>query len=403
MYDDSSNGFRTLIVPLSATSPAVLHSILAVSAFAMRRFNPFFKALALEQKEKTVHYIRSMIRCYEPDSLMGALATAIMLCVFEIKDGCSPVWESHIKGAIALLRSLSSQQKHGSSASWMSGLTWWANKYLAYQYVNGYSTQMIDVEEVCDPLFWLSPDKDVAEIEGLMGCSSILMATIANIRRIAHIRKQPATQGSVAVPDEEVQDIESTLFSLVQRVQSVPGRYLLSESTPTEQTVCLIGDSDEVPLHAKTLILAGEARRQSALMFLYGSVLKLSPKHSAMRSRVSKCLICLKAVSFGEEEAGSAGTVVLPRWGMSPLLWPLFMTGLFSTEHDRPAILDMLRKLEDKGSLGNVGSVRLKLMKVWKNQDLRDTLSVSGSDEQKGNRAWPVLGLSPKDWPLSLG
>lgn len=77
-----------------------------------------------------------------------------------------------MKGAVALLHS-PGRQIYGSSASWSTGLTWWANKYLAYQYVNGYATNMIDEQQPRNPYFWLSPEKEVDV------CVTLLLLTCA--------------------------------------------------------------------------------------------------------------------------------------------------------------------------------------------------------------------------------
>lgn len=157
MYDDTSNGFRTIVIPMSAHSPAVMHSVLAVAAFYQRHQDPAFGIAALEQKEKAlVHVRRQASPDAHPDQTHDELiAAAIMLCVFEIKDGSGPNWNRHLYGGRSILKG---KVPVCGSQAWGGGIAWWANKFFSYQAVNGAASTLDDPQAgtLVTPELWLS-------------------------------------------------------------------------------------------------------------------------------------------------------------------------------------------------------------------------------------------------------
>lgn len=183
-----------------------------------------------------------------------------------------------------------------------------------------------------------------------MGCSSLLMATIAETRRIAHSHQLHS--GDLGAQRGNVRRVETTLFTMIQWTKGVPPDQLLCETSDTEDAVSTLMANDEIDWSTKRLVLSAEARRQSAILFLYGSVFELPPTNAVMQSRVTKSLLCLRAVVDMGDRTGSATNNGGPQWGMSPTLWPLFITGLLSTKCERASVLDMLGRIEEQSFLG---------------------------------------------------
>lgn len=163
MYDDSANGFRTIVIPMSVNNPAVMHSILAVAAIYQQNVDPSYRILAMEQKEKALVHVR---RCFTSDTHQDyiqeeLITTAIMLCVFEIKDGSGPNWNKHLEGGRSILRA---KVPGRGSHSWGTGIAWWANKFFAYQAVNGAASSLAEdpqTEILAIPELWLSQGLEI--------------------------------------------------------------------------------------------------------------------------------------------------------------------------------------------------------------------------------------------------
>lgn len=251
MYDDSSNGFRSIIIPMSANHPSLLHAILAVAAFYRRQEDPAYHVQALEQKEKSLIHLRRSYPDKPEQRHEEMIATAIMLCVFEIKDGSGPNWDKHLHGGRSILRSRVNAQRRMHSiserrqfgvadgdcamasysppqadlgATWSGGLSWWANKFFGYQSVNGSAATVSgaaasgagaaagvgagsgddgasDEAALRSPAFWLSQGLAVQEIDGFMGCSSELMAITAEMSQMAQRSSQSQVSSPPPIPE----------------------------------------------------------------------------------------------------------------------------------------------------------------------------------------------------------
>ncbi|KAL1865584.1 hypothetical protein VTK73DRAFT_5192 [Phialemonium thermophilum] len=385
MYDDSSNGFRTIIIPMSANHPSVMHSILSVAAFYRRYEDPAYHVRALEQKENALIHLR---RGYPDDPGLKheeMIAAAIMLCVFEIKDGSGPNWDRHIHGGRSILRA---KVHTDGSEVWADGISWWANKFFGYQYVIGSSSEtMEDASVFTSPAFWLSQGMDFQEIDGFMGCSSELMATTAEVSILSKDRY--AGRITEEHLHAKTSDLEHRLFHLRQRSMHIP--MVLSEDSNLVDAInsCLV--LQDTSVRAKMLLLTAEARRHAALVFLYACVRGIPMAHSAVQSRVSRCLLCMSAVSKLMASDDS------PIWGMTPLIWPLFVSGACALgDHERFQVANIFSLLRKTKCLGNVSRAEDTLKAVWKQHDVAS----GGHQQQQLSRLFVEPNVK---WPLSLG
>jgi Fungal specific transcription factor domain len=157
MYNDQSNGFQSIIIPMSANHQSIMHSILAVAAFYRRRDVVAYEVVSLTQKENALVHIRSKVFADSVDDYDESIVLAIMLCVFEVKDGSGPDWAKHLYGGRSILQSKVQQQ---GSQMWADGLSWWANKFFGYLAVNS-ATGNESPALMERPEFWLSQGFEV--------------------------------------------------------------------------------------------------------------------------------------------------------------------------------------------------------------------------------------------------
>ena len=385
MYDDSSNGFRTVIIPMSANHPSVFHAILAVAAFYRRHDDVDYHIRALEQKENSLIHLR---RSYADDTELRyeeMIAAAIMLCVFEIKDGSGPNWDKHLNGGRSILQSkvratrqrrysgTSSSNSDDSMETWSSGISWWANKFFGYQCVNGATAAAtavgaggtdirstailseddesvggIGVSALLSPLFWLSQGFTCQEIDGFMGCSSELMAITSEMSSLAQTKQTHRHSLLLNSLHVAIQNIERRLFAHQQYCMHA-SPVILYEDTNLAEVIqtCLSPLHGSASVRAKMLVLTAEARRQAAFIFLYTCLKGLPVTHTTVQSRVAQALLCIKAVSMLMSAEDS------PVWGMTPLIWPLFVAGAASLAEDqRIEVLELFSLLQSVKCLG---------------------------------------------------
>lgn len=159
MYNDASNGFQNIVIPMSTNHQSIMHSILAVAAFDRRRKDAFYGVVALKQKENALLHVRSKVLANSAQDYDESIVLAIMLCVFEIKDGSGEDWAKHLHRGRAILHS--QVQKKGSQL-WAGGIAWWANKFFGYLAVNSASGKEPEASEIFETHeLWLSKGFEV--------------------------------------------------------------------------------------------------------------------------------------------------------------------------------------------------------------------------------------------------
>ena len=373
MFDDSSNGFGNIIIPMSANHQSIMHSVLAVAAFYKRRHAAAYGTVSLKQKENALIHVRAM--CFGDDAgrdYEELIVVAIMLCVFEMKDGSGPVWAKHLHGGQSILQSR--VRKRGSQM-WAGGLSWWANKFFGYLAIHCVAPdENQDTGLLETPEFWLSqgfgvevsnlllllvssppsfpPSKEISygdvltqdkDIDGFLGCSSELMAITASICALARARNRYHIHPS----DLEARgnELECQLFDVTQR--STQLSITLQESSDLNETVASFLQDASFLSRAKILALTAEARRQAAFVLLFVCVRDIPIYRLEVQTRVANCLACIVAVARLMASDDS------PVWGMTPLLWPLFIAGASSlADEQRFQVVEVFDQLRRTKCLG---------------------------------------------------
>lgn len=181
------------------------------------------------------------------------------------------------------------------------------------------------------------------EIDGFMGCSSELMALTAEV--IAAARRYQIHPGKERSSTSYLGSLERRLHMVVQSCSHIS--LILSESSPLGSLIESFLVQPEVLVRSKILALTAEARRQASLLLLYVGVRGFCTSRTEVRVRVANCLLCLSAVSqlMPAEDA--------PLWGMTPIIWPLFMAGsCVTTESQRIQVMEMFENLKRSKCLG---------------------------------------------------
>jgi hypothetical protein len=90
LVDDSSNSYRQIVLPLSISHECVRRSILAVGALylSVNRTSSSveYYSRALQQKQRTLHQLRSDIASFNGESNNHILVAMLMLCLFDVSD-----------------------------------------------------------------------------------------------------------------------------------------------------------------------------------------------------------------------------------------------------------------------------------------------------------------------------
>ena len=175
-----------------------------------------------------------------------------------------------------------------------------------------------------------------------MGCSSELMAATSEMSDLARNKSNGWMDHEFL--ELQICELERRLFNINQRSANIPVTFSEGSDLKERVGLCLM---DPNSTRAKLLILTAEARRQAALVFLYTCVKGLSLAHNTVQARVTNCLLCITSVISLMEERDS------PIWGMTPIIWPLFVAGASAiTEEARYKVADYFCLLRRTKCLG---------------------------------------------------
>jgi hypothetical protein len=416
LLDDAQNNpYRHLILPMAMRSEGLYHATLAVSAQTLRLMDSKYRVAALKHGQKAM---RSLIRILqhgiwtdiEIDEILGL---ALMLCWFEITDGCRPSWVTHLKG----IRALSSRCKELSTSlsSHSASLYRFFNRYFAFHLVLARTAFRVDDDvqfshtllsssvdtssshhPLCETQISLegleqlesqprSPGLDelrrsapfspstnllslnmsldeLDKIDPYMGFSNSLLLLINEVANLAWQDLSSQSESSWTLLQSKVDRLKRTLEDLQQTPPMLPRGSTLFNSEkedPNSLYSCTISE----------FIAIAEANRLGALLLLHEICFNISKPASVASGSTS-------SVILGAEDAGRHELLAhltaddRPRYvgGILNLiiqnlnrimrtaalpLWPLFLAGCCSTsEEDRITVMRIFEESEGRRRFG---------------------------------------------------
>ncbi|KAL2209457.1 hypothetical protein CC79DRAFT_680116 [Sarocladium strictum] len=101
--DGDANPFQQELVPLASSSPALLHSMIALAAGHMARTDPRHGIFAVKHYTVALRELNRVLS--EPGRLASnsTLGACLMLCVYEISHSGRSLWLKHLRGARDLI------------------------------------------------------------------------------------------------------------------------------------------------------------------------------------------------------------------------------------------------------------------------------------------------------------
>ena len=220
---------------------------------------------------------------------------------------------------------------------------------------------LLDPGEGCGQWFLAELGLDMTVIDSLMGCSRELMSLISQISDLADewkslqdvVKCQPSGDGTL---QEKFLDLQARRCNIERRLHG------LQQTLPSRSTGLPFFEDD--PTATQELKDIAEARRLSALVYLYSRIDGVAPACAPIDRITSQILALIPKISLRSHA----------------LLWTLFVVGTMGIgvsdrnngDADRAFILEKLVSLERTRRLRNVGKAREVVEVVWKMRDLRE-------------------------------
>ncbi|KAL3424269.1 C6 zinc finger domain-containing protein [Phlyctema vagabunda] len=335
----SQNPYLELLAPIAVTFPPLNSALLAVSANQLRLLNDTrFEREALSHKHKAIQGVQSAIDVGNADARV--VATILMLCFYDISDGCNPSWVTHLRGGLSLLESLSNYTGTHTASEKM--LLTFLRMYFVAHAIMSRTANEEDFAFSDDPSCSWPDSEDMEEVDVLMGCSRELMAIIRKIpslaAKAARIQESSAPADTLIQLSTERDVIERSLLSLQQTIPST------------------VNDPEQ-------LTIIAESKRLTALLYLRSRLPGLTFPHSnTIMSSAFKTNLIATIIEHLEK---------LPN--TSTLLWPLFVLGSMRelNEEQRRFVHERLMALQRLRNLGSIKRARLSVEEMWRRLDMK--------------------------------
>ncbi|RAO73610.1 uncharacterized protein BHQ10_009622 [Talaromyces amestolkiae] len=412
LLDDAKNNpYRHLILPMAMQSEGLYHATLAVSAQILRIAEPRFQFAALDHGHRALrclisslqrgqsspqHTSQKQMSHAEIDEVLGL---ALMLCWFEITDGCRPSWVTHLKGIHTLINQY---QDVFIKSSRNSDVNRFFSRYFSFHLVlartafrvedditfmrtasstNTESTSSQDspsISKLTDFLSLAMPLEDLDQIDSYMGFSNSLLLLINEVADLAwRYHSKESVEADLPFVREHVRRLRSSLETLQQTPPP------LAENGRLGDMPFYAFATEEDGLLERTVAefqAIAEANRIGALLLL----------HEVCASRFQRpdLFKTATATEIESSESGSASTEYKTRYVrgiLDPMiqninrisrtaalpLWPLFIAGCcVTTEEDQITVMKIFEETEKLKRYGNITPARQVIEMIWRQRDL---------------------------------
>ncbi|KAK6438725.1 hypothetical protein LTR95_005068 [Oleoguttula sp. CCFEE 5521] len=375
MDGPNENPWRTLMWPLAQDSPALLHALLAMTAFHSASDVPSLRVVGHEHKDKSFVYIQEGIRDRSMTD-QKAIATALALGFTESWDQHTATGNSHIKGAQVLVkRTLAEHQTNPLTGVELARLKFLVNAWVYMDVIARLTSVDSDYSNDFDNTFLFSsepPDLVMgapfappgfgidfgigidARIDPLMGCSNTLFPLIGRVANLVkRICRSTTTSPSIIA-------IANELKSALEMWQ--PPSFI----EPPE-------DSTSPVQHS---IQTAEAYRWATLLHLHRAVPELPSPTAEELSQ--------KSLSYLATVPLTSRTTVVH-------LYPLFIAGCEAAEpEDREFVRGRWAAISARKRTGAADKAAIVTEEVWRRKDAYRVQSPSSR-----NRLVETAQLSP--------
>lgn len=353
----STSPFATLVFPysLSSSSPAVLESVLALSACHRAKQDVSFKDPALRLAGSVLRRLRHRLKTEDATHVArdsDTLVIMVMLCLFEIVNECDERWVVHLRGARDLIR-LRNQVvppgNHSPSAADHDQLAVFAQTFFAYQDVLGRTA--CGEEPIFGDDFWVSSRGTSSDIaDPWLGCSPELVSILCGITALSRRRAEDAAVVQTTDFHMATASLDARLARLRQHVATPPDDDILQTSA--------------------------ELKRLAAAFYLDCALRSAHPFLPQSRLAISRVLRLVALLLGRHVTAGLAWPIFVAAVELDPLedtvLWADDSTLQHPAPvpcHGRPFVLYALDRMAGS-SLSNVSQTRTVIERVWQSRDL---------------------------------
>ncbi|EEA22308.1 hypothetical protein PMAA_060870 [Talaromyces marneffei ATCC 18224] len=460
LLDDAKNNpYRHLILPMAMQSEGLYHATLAVSAQILRIADPRFRFAALDHGHRALRCLIASLQRgqstpkytnhkqmsnVEIDEILGL---ALMLCWFEITDGCRPSWVTHLKGIHTLINQYQDVFIKNSRTSDVSRFF---SRYFSFHLVlarttfrvedditftkttsskNTGNTEKTDaimqyypsISKLTDFLSLAMPLEDLDQIDSYMGFSNSLLLLINEVADLAwKYHSKESVETDLPFVREQVWRLRASLETLQQTPPPLANNGRVNGASFYPFTT---GEDELLERTVAEFQAIAEANRIGALLLL----------HEVCASRFQRPDLFRIPMSTETESADgyhSASTDYKTRYVreiLDPMiqninhisrtaalpLWPLFIAGCcVTTEEDQITVIKIFEQTEKLKRYGNITPARQVIEMIWRQRDLgvqddrkrRHTAAIASGiyDSNTMSSPFTTKGMQSFEWERAM-
>lgn len=382
----STSPFATLVFPYSiSSSPAVLESVLALSACHRAKQDASFKDPALRLAGTVLRRLRNRLKTEDATHVAldsDTLVIMVMLCLFEIINECDERWVVHLRGArdvIRLRRQAVLPWQHAASNATNDQLALFAETFFAYQDILGRTA--CGEEPIFGDDFWVSSHGVSSNVtDPWLGCSPELVSILCEITALSRRRAEDAAVAHTTDFHTTTASLEARLGRLQQHVTTQPDDDVLQTSA--------------------------ELKRLAAAFYLDCALRSAHPFSPQSRLAISQILRLVSLLLERHVTAGLAWPIFVAAVELDPLEdLPLWTDETLNSAavpcYGRPFVLYALNRMSGS-SVSNVSQTRTVIERVWQSRDMETLQDGSGKCPTPGQNDWE-RHVAPFCHGLSLG
>ncbi|KAH8901762.1 hypothetical protein GQ53DRAFT_835398 [Thozetella sp. PMI_491] len=350
LIDTPENGYRRVILPMVAFSPALKHAVLAVSAFD--RFSDNHHSLGVRHKFFALKLLREAVQALakehesgslvtrSPGLLDGTLLAILTLCISDITTGSKKEWVTHLRGASSLISTSGSSAFHRETI-------FFARHYFFLRAT--LSSTVLDTESYFSERTTASvfqtlssivveDDPERNKINYDVGCSEELVSIISDITAIAREKcRVRATESSSLDKQQELLEMATKIQCRLDQLEEVP-----TNETPESPRIAMFS----------------QMYRLATNLYLRHAGFDAPITHHSIQKTTLPALLDL----FLQLD--------VPEPALYPM-WPLFIAScMVISEEDRRVVFDQFQKLRNVWAIGNIGVTEQAVHAIWKWKDL---------------------------------
>ncbi|ETN38053.1 uncharacterized protein HMPREF1541_07676 [Cyphellophora europaea CBS 101466] len=396
-----SNPYRQVLLPMALQSRGMFHATLAISANTLRLSSAEYAVLALEHQRQALRHLMHLIKREDMDatSMDEVLGLVLMLCWFDISDGCRPSWTKHLKGFRGLL--LHHQRLTRNSHSQSHSLERFFTQYFVFHLVLAKTTFHTDD-------IGLGGDSNACKGNSQQLASEPLPKTDGELDRdfsspsaafiSAYLSSSKEINLYMGFSDALLLLINEIAELSVQTPRVIIARQIKRRLDKLVQEIPLLNGSIVVGRERIAILATAETYRIGALLFFH-EVLRNSQLGSDVVNEVFKpserAAYITSILNLVDSNPDVHHMACLP-------LWPLFIAGCCADDDlERVKTLMIFELMEKQQRFGNIAPARQVLEMTWRQRDLRhEETSAPSSKLAKADRGQPTRRVSPNQVAL---